>query len=120
MRNEKIFNKFVSNYFLNRYAITLQDQDILNLTCVNRVKYIDLAWNSNSRLYRFNELERAYNDETAKNAAFCPFILHFTDKDKPWQIKCNHPLKKIYFLYFVYYFLFYFFFSFFSLYSLIT
>lgn len=99
MRNEKIYNKFVSNYFLNRYAITLQDQDILNLTCVNRVKYIDLAWNSNSRLYRFNELERAYNDETAKNAAFCPFILHFTDKDKPWQIKCNHPLKKNYFLY---------------------
>ena len=99
MRNEKIYNKFVSNYFLNRYSITLQDQDILNLTCVNRVKYIDLAWNSNSRLYRFNELERAYNDETAKNAAFCPFILHFTDKDKPWQIKCNHPLKKIYFFY---------------------
>lgn len=99
MRNEKIYNKFVSNYFLNRYAITLQDQDILNLTCVNRVKYIDLAWNSNSRLYRFNELERAYNDETAKNAAFCPFILHFTDKDKPWQEKCKHPLKDIYYLY---------------------
>lgn len=96
MRELNIYHNFLLTYYKNRHLITLQDQDILNISCVNDVKYIDLSWNANSRLYMFNELEHSYDDILAKNAALNPNIIHFTDRYKPWNNSCKHPLRTIY------------------------
>ena len=87
---------YLESFLKNRKDITLQDQDILNISFVGKIKVLDLRWNSNARLYRMNDLERAYSDEQAFVAGSAPGIIHFTDVPKPWSPGCRHPLRSIY------------------------
>lgn len=87
---------YLESFLKNRKDITLQDQDILNISFVGRAKRIDLRWNANARLYRVNDLDRAYSDEQAVAAGTAPGIIHFTDVPKPWSPGCRHPLRNVY------------------------
>ncbi|WP_282170653.1 glycosyltransferase family 8 protein [Ruegeria atlantica] len=76
--------------------LELQDQDILNFVFKKKTHRLHLRWNANTRLYTPDEIEPAYNEDEAREAAFAPGILHFTDKRKPWNDNCNHPLRQLY------------------------
>ena len=100
MRRENIEIAFMENFYKYQDYVTLQDQDILNITAVGRCVLFDLRWNANGRLYEFNDLERKYDKEMAMQAAYHPGIIHFTDRKKPWkELLCEHPLKELYFIY---------------------
>ncbi|GAN64402.1 hypothetical protein AA0313_1824 [Acetobacter indonesiensis NRIC 0313] len=86
-------------FYGNRKHITLQDQDIINISYKNDIKIIPLNWNVNSRIYSVNDLDRAYSASLEKEARENPFIVHFTDKKKPWKFSSTHPLKKLYWFY---------------------
>ncbi|AJY45434.1 DUF4422 domain-containing protein [Martelella endophytica] len=76
--------------------IIAQDQDILNILFERDTKVLPLCWNVGTRLYRANPLEPSYSEEEAFEAARAPAIVHFTDKKKPWHIKCTHPFTELY------------------------
>ncbi|TMV08448.1 glycosyltransferase family 8 protein [Ruegeria sediminis] len=76
--------------------LELQDQDILNLMFAGQVHRLHLRWNANTRLYTPNDLEPAYGPVEAREAVTAPGILHFTDRRKPWNTNCNHPLRELY------------------------
>lgn len=76
--------------------LELQDQDILNIVFNKKTYRLHLRWNANTRLYTPDEIEPAYREEEAREAAFAPGILHFTDKRKPWNDNCNHPFRQLY------------------------
>lgn len=86
-------------YTKNQDSITLQDQDILNGVFNGKCKFIPLCWNANGRLFRFNELEHHYTEKDEIIARSNPAIIHYTDVEKPWKVKCNHPLQLEYFKY---------------------
>lgn len=87
---------YLESFYKNRHMITLQDQDILNISFCGKSKVLDLRWNANARLYRMNDLERSYSDSDATVAGNAPGIIHFTDVPKPWTPGCNHPLRTLY------------------------
>lgn len=83
----------------HKKIVILQDQDILNGVFSGKVKYVSLAWNANGRLYRRNEIEHFYSEQEEIEAKQNPKIIHFTDRNKPWHVKCNHPLRYEYWKY---------------------
>lgn len=87
---------YLEAFLKKRGDITLQDQDILNIAFAGKTKTIDLRWNANARLYRMNDLERAYSEDQAVAAGSAPGIIHFTDVPKPWTPGCRHPLRNVY------------------------
>ncbi len=83
----------------NSEYIALQDQDILNLIFCDNTYILPLRWNANTRLFLPNGLDPAYSWDEAFEAVKSPGIIHFTDRKKPWQAKCRHPLRDLYWKY---------------------
>lgn len=96
---KNIFTTYFENYYKNKDIITLQDQDILNITFTNKTKIIPLRWNINSRMLEYNELEYKYTLKDAEAALQNIGIIHFTDQRKPWRYCCNHPFRSLYWKY---------------------
>ena len=96
MREVDLDNLYAEALYKNYELITLQDQDILNITFVNKIKRIHPRWNVQSRFYKPNELEYAYTQVELNEAALDPAIIHFSDREKPWQPACRHTLKSFY------------------------
>jgi lipopolysaccharide biosynthesis glycosyltransferase len=91
-----ILTIYFENFYRRKDEITLQDQDILNLTFEGSCKILPIRWNINSRIFRPNFLDYKYSDTDAIESICNPGIIHFTDAKKPWKLGCNHPLRYIY------------------------
>ncbi|TCT44966.1 DUF4422 domain-containing protein [Martelella mediterranea] len=89
-------NEIISAFRKHGAYIVSQDQDILNILFEQNTKMLHLRWNAGSRIYRANPLEPSYDEQEAFEAASDPAIVHFTDKRKPWHLKCTHPLTELY------------------------
>lgn len=86
-------------YYRHQDIITLQDQDMLNLTFRRSIRRLPLRWNVSSRMFTCNDLEHSYTVEEATEAVNAPGILHYTDSKKPWNLFCDHPLRHLYWQY---------------------
>ena len=91
-----VFIEYLEAFYLNRYNIILQDQDILNIVFKDSSKILPLKWNINSRIFKPNTLDHKYTDDDVSRACRSPGIIHFTDQTKPWDLLCDHPLKDYY------------------------
>ncbi|QOF66998.1 DUF4422 domain-containing protein [Actinobacillus sp. GY-402] len=96
MRELNLKHLYAESLYKNCDLITLQDQDILNITFVNKIKKLPLRWNVQSRFYKPNELEYAFSQRELEEAAMLPAIIHYSDREKPWQNSCRHLLKSYY------------------------
>lgn len=96
MRQENLKHLYTESLYKNYELITLQDQDILNISFVNKIKKLPLRWNVQSRFYKQNELEYAFSQKELEEAALQPAIIHYSDREKPWQNSCRHLLKSYY------------------------
>ena len=102
LKNLKEFGykeKCFEYYRKNKDIIILQDQDILNGVFNGLCKYLPLKWNVNGRMFRENELEHHYTLNDENQAKGDIGILHFTDRQKPWNGTCRHPGRNEYFKY---------------------
>lgn len=85
MRKEGIDKQFTE--LLYKQSYDSQDQDIINICCYGKIKFIPLKFNAmTTRLYGNDELllkvySRTELDEARKN----PIIIHYADKEKPWN-----------------------------------
>lgn len=88
--------------YLARFKEVLKynDQDILNGLLYNRKKWLPVRYNMQDGFYR---LKRRYLPEHMKEEVDAnlirPAILHYTGAHKPWEFKCYHPLRQLYFPY---------------------
>ena len=67
----------------------LLDQDILNVLCKNRVKYIDMRWNvmvdyADVRIKEIIKLAPQWQNKMYMEARKDPYIIHYAGPDKPW------------------------------------
>lgn len=90
---------YIDCYEKYKEKILLQDQDILNIAFIKSKKILPLAWNLNTRVFIQNTLEHSYTEIEEIEAIKDAGVLHFTDRRKPWNIKCNHPFADIYWSY---------------------
>lgn len=92
IREDKIEDKF-KNFIpeLKNRGLWLNDQDVLNAVCYNRIKHINLGYNYMQfvtynykketgllNCYSAKEMDEAYDDST---------IVHFASSNKPWKNK---------------------------------
>jgi len=94
-----IFRDYIENYLINKQEIILQDQDIINITFKDNLYILPLKWNVNSRMFSLNDLEHKYSLGDEIEAVKDPGIIHYTDKKKPWNFLCAHPLRELYWKY---------------------
>lgn len=101
IRNEyaDVFTKYMEVFFTRQQDIILQDQDILNLTFNEDIHLLPLKWNVNGRMFHINDLEHKYTMQDEVDAIKDSGIIHYTDRKKPWNLLCAHPLKELYWKY---------------------
>ncbi len=74
------------------------DQDILNVVCYNRVKYLSPRYNLQQTAY-FETNHSLYSDREMYISTTYPVIIHYSGNIKPWHKGCLHPLWKTYYKY---------------------
>ena len=92
MRQDDLVSKFAK---MSKERFLFADQDILNISCKNRIKYLDLKYNVLVK-YRFaNYKQNHYNDFICKyftvseihEAIDNPVMIHYAQPTKPWQCR---------------------------------
>ncbi|MCG8532073.1 MAG: glycosyltransferase family 8 protein [Desulfovibrionales bacterium] len=66
-----------------------QDQDILNITCRERITYLDLRYNMMVPLFDLKKSIKAkfMYGTSYYTAAYNPVIIHYSNKEKPWDFR---------------------------------
>ena len=75
-----------------------QDQDVLNHTFNNKVKFVSPKYNLQFDAF-FNDNLKTCSQLELRDARNSPVIIHFNTSSKPWNKGCKHPLKNLYFKY---------------------
>nr|WP_237442519.1 glycosyltransferase family 8 protein [Saccharibacter sp. 17.LH.SD] len=92
-------------FYNNIESVIMQDQDILNIAYKNDIYLISLSWNVPSSFYcrkgshsdgGYEGIEHMFSRKEREEAIKKPKIIHFTGRQKPWKLSCNHPLKALY------------------------
>ncbi len=100
MRKDNLIEKFKSE-IKKEYAYP--DQDILNIVCFNRIKYLDFSFQIFAGEYeqvRTNLFITIDKLEEYKNSIKTPFSFHFVGGVKPWfKKKPSYPFKRWWYYY---------------------
>lgn len=64
-----------------------QDQDILNMLCYDHIRHIHFKFNNMMPKYMSerDDLHRVFGKKMIDEAIATPFIIHYCDKQKPWD-----------------------------------
>lgn len=84
---EKITSKILKYIKYNSAKLKLWDQDALNKILFDEWKRLPAVYNFQTAMY-------ANTSQYTKNHK--PIIVHFSSSSKPWQLRCNHPMKNLY------------------------
>lgn len=96
MRQDNLVSEFMK---LSKERLLFADQDILNISCKDHIKFLDLKYNVLVK-YRFvNYRQNHYNDFIRKyfsvpeihEAIDAPVMIHYAQPTKPWQ--CRYVYK---------------------------
>ena len=92
MRQDNLVSEFIK---MSKERLLFADQDILNITCKDHIKFLDLKYNVLVK-YRFvNFRQNHYSDFVSKyfsiseihEAIDTPVMIHYAQPTKPWQCK---------------------------------
>ncbi len=83
---EKKFNDFIPK--LEPRKLNYNDQDVLNATCYDKIKFISPEYNAIEFMMFINDSRGIYNNQEWKRARTDPAIIHYAGSSKPWN-GCN-------------------------------
>lgn len=93
---EKLFSN--TDILLKEDKIIWVDQDVLNYTFNNKVKFVSPCFNLQCNAFYDGSFSK-YTQKEMEFAKSLPAIIHFNSCSKPWNKKCTHPLWKEYYKY---------------------
>lgn len=99
IRKSKVLDDISRFYRAHENAITLQDQDILNILFCDRTYILPLKWNINNTIFAYSSIIPSYSVEDSREAVTDPGIIHFTGPHKPWDGSSVNPLSSLYWYY---------------------
>lgn len=84
---EQKFNEFIPT--LKSRKLTLNDQDVLNATCYNKIKFLSPEYNAMQH-FKFSYdnigiLTDCYDSVEWRKACTDPIIVHYSSSSKPWK-----------------------------------
>ena len=80
---EKKFSDFVPE--LESRGLMYPDQDILNATCYDKIKFISPEYNTMQNLVFVNDAQGIYDSQEWERARTDPAIIHYAGVNKPWK-----------------------------------
>lgn len=96
-RTHNITDELIEFIKFNPEKLLCPDQDALNFVLKDNKLMLPVKYNVQENFYHdppslklTTELRESIND---------PFILHFSTNYKPWNKKCHHPLRNLYYEY---------------------
>ncbi|MEM7474842.1 MAG: glycosyltransferase family 8 protein [Planctomycetota bacterium] len=79
----------------NESHVLWWDQYALNVVLAQKWMPLDLRWNQGSYIYRYSSWEQSpFDEDTFCQTRNDPFIVHFTDRVKPWHARSRHPFRQ--------------------------
>ncbi|MGA1131755.1 MAG: glycosyltransferase family 8 protein [Prochlorotrichaceae cyanobacterium] len=79
------------------------DQDGLNAIIAGNWQALDFRWNQMHMVYKYaswkDEQIKKLMEPEIQRLMDEPYIIHFSSSPKPWQNKCQHPKKELFFHY---------------------
>ncbi|HUN55446.1 MAG TPA: glycosyltransferase family 8 protein [Smithella sp.] len=86
MNLKKIRHEGLTGNFLReiKKGYKFADQDVLNITCLNKIKYLPVKYNMISYLYSEIKPYRVYHKDEFDEAKKNPLIIHYAASYKPW------------------------------------
>ena len=87
IRKEGMLNRFIE---LSKKNFTSEDQDVMNVACYGNIKTVPLKCNAMVKYFAEEspdiwKAERLYSQDERREAAENPLIIHYANKDKPWN-----------------------------------
>lgn len=80
---EKKFNDFIPE--LEPRKLSYNDQDVLNATCYDKIKFISPEYNTMQGLVFVDNAQGIYDSQEWERARTDPAIIHYPGGDKPWK-----------------------------------
>lgn len=95
MRKDNLEDKF-NDYVptLKKRGLTLNDQDVLNAVCYNKIEFLSPIYNAFQHVkFSYDTMPiliDCYDSQEFKEACLNPTIVHYTSSNKPWKnSKCR-------------------------------
>lgn len=87
--------------YISKYPerLLFNDQDVLNAVLHKEKLFIPYRWNMQDGFYRRKRKVHPTNIPELDKELNKGIIIHFTGGKKPWNKKCMHPLRKLYYKY---------------------
>jgi lipopolysaccharide biosynthesis glycosyltransferase len=95
---QKVFELAAKDPSITRFA----DQDPLNAILHGQSKLLHPKWNAQSPFYDLKPpqlLQQGFSAEHIHTARTDPAVIHYSGPWKPWQYRCKHPRRSLYFDY---------------------
>ncbi len=103
IRDDKIEQKFIECFEKNLNRLNQAEQDVLNLVCYNKIKFLHLRFLVCSYLYDLYktpedfDIDINFSKEEICEAYQNPVQLHYATKEKPWKNPTIAKAEKWYF-----------------------
>jgi lipopolysaccharide biosynthesis glycosyltransferase len=78
------------------------DQDAINIILAGKWKELNPRWNQTHIVHSFaSAQESPYDESLYSELVHHPYIIHYTNRPKPWGRNCNHPQADRFFQYLI-------------------
>jgi len=92
---DKIRRDGIQDVFLElaQKGFSCDDQDVLNVACYGHIRHLPLHYNvmtkynigNKEAFFKSNGVSQCFTEEERKRAKDTPTIIHYADKEKPWN-----------------------------------
>src|SRR5262245_60209450 len=97
-REEGIARRAFEILRANAEHVRFWDQYTLNILFSGQWKMLDPRWNQNSHVFQLPSRKSShYSAAELEQIKRDPWIVHFNDLPKPWELACEHPLRRLFF-----------------------
>jgi lipopolysaccharide biosynthesis glycosyltransferase len=88
----------VIQFIADHTELPYPDQDALNFVLAGKWYELDPRWNQIPVAHRFNSWQESpYTEQQLFEVVNHPFIIHYGSKPKPWDRRCRHPQKSLWY-----------------------
>lgn len=108
-RSHNVSKALIDYLHSHSETVVFHDQDALNAVLHDKCLYLHQRWNMNYATYSKQFLSMTKKDETdydysneireAMEYQSHPSILHYSARIKPWDWRCTHPMRDLYYAY---------------------
>ena len=99
-RTDSITLKVIEYLEQNKEQVRWWDQDGLNAVLAGKWGEIDPRWNQTPFIYEYSSWKDSpFEEQVYKDVIDKPYIIHFANKMKPWNLYYKHPYKNLFFRY---------------------